>query len=54
LVQSEEAGAPPHFVQAVFEEKKPTDRFLGGSRVSGQIWIRGDIRPAERKPNGTR
>jgi hypothetical protein len=31
-------------VQVVIEEKRPTDRFLGGSRVSGQIWIRGDIR----------
>jgi phenylpyruvate tautomerase PptA (4-oxalocrotonate tautomerase family) len=43
-IHSEEAGAPPYFVQVVIEEKKPTDRFLGGSRVSGQIWIRGDIR----------
>jgi phenylpyruvate tautomerase PptA (4-oxalocrotonate tautomerase family) len=43
-IHSEETGAPPYVVQVVFEEKKPTDRFLGGSRVSAQIWIRGDIR----------
>ena len=43
-IHAEETGAPPYFVQVVIEEKKPTDRFLGGSRVSGQIWIRGDIR----------
>jgi phenylpyruvate tautomerase PptA (4-oxalocrotonate tautomerase family) len=43
-IHSEETGAPTYFVQVVIEEKKPTQRFLGGSRVSGQIWIRGDIR----------
>jgi phenylpyruvate tautomerase PptA (4-oxalocrotonate tautomerase family) len=43
-IHSEETGAPPYFVQVVIEEKKPADRFLGGSRISGQIWIRGDIR----------
>jgi phenylpyruvate tautomerase PptA (4-oxalocrotonate tautomerase family) len=43
-VHSEETGAPSYFVQVVIEEKKPADRFLGGSRASGQIWIRGDIR----------
>lgn len=43
-VHSEETGAPPYFVQVVIEEKKRTERFLGGSQVSGQIWIRGDIR----------
>ena len=43
-IHSEVTGAPPYFVQVVIEEKKPTQRFLGGTRVSGQIWIRGDIR----------
>jgi phenylpyruvate tautomerase PptA (4-oxalocrotonate tautomerase family) len=43
-IHSEETGAPSYFVQVVIEEKKPADRFLGGSRASGQIWIRGDIR----------
>jgi phenylpyruvate tautomerase PptA (4-oxalocrotonate tautomerase family) len=43
-VHSEETGAPNFFCQIVIEEKKPTDRFLGPSRSSGQIWIRGDIR----------
>jgi len=43
-IHSEDTGAPPYFVQVVIEEKKPTQRFLGGMRVSGQIWIRGDIR----------
>ncbi|HUB50185.1 MAG TPA: 4-oxalocrotonate tautomerase family protein [Acetobacteraceae bacterium] len=43
-IHSEETGAPPYFVQVVIEEKKPNERFLGGSPVSGQIWIRGDIR----------
>jgi phenylpyruvate tautomerase PptA (4-oxalocrotonate tautomerase family) len=46
-IHSEETGAPPLFVQVAIEEKKPTDRFLGGSRASRQIWIRGDI-PAGR------
>jgi hypothetical protein len=31
-------------LQVVIEEKKSTDRFLRGSRASGQTWIRGDIR----------
>jgi phenylpyruvate tautomerase PptA (4-oxalocrotonate tautomerase family) len=43
-IHSEETGAPPYFVQVVIDEKEPTDRFLGGERVSSQIWIRGDIR----------
>jgi phenylpyruvate tautomerase PptA (4-oxalocrotonate tautomerase family) len=43
-IHSEETGAPSYFVQVVIEEKKPSDRFLGGSRASRQIWIRGDIR----------
>jgi phenylpyruvate tautomerase PptA (4-oxalocrotonate tautomerase family) len=43
-IHSEATGAPPYFVQVVIEEKKPADWFLGGSRVSAQIWIRGDIR----------
>ena len=43
-VHSEETGAPNFFCQIVIEEKKPTNRFLGPSRASGQIWIRGDIR----------
>lgn len=43
-IHNEETGAPRYFVQVVIEEKKATDRFLGGSRASGQIWIRGDIR----------
>jgi phenylpyruvate tautomerase PptA (4-oxalocrotonate tautomerase family) len=43
-VHSEETGAPNFFCQIVIEGKKPADRFLGPSRASGQIWIRGDIR----------
>jgi phenylpyruvate tautomerase PptA (4-oxalocrotonate tautomerase family) len=43
-IHSEETGAPAFFVQVVIEEKMPSERFLGGSRVSGHIWIRGDIR----------
>jgi phenylpyruvate tautomerase PptA (4-oxalocrotonate tautomerase family) len=43
-IHSEETGAPVFFCQIVIEEKKPTNRFLGPSRASGQIWIRGDIR----------
>jgi phenylpyruvate tautomerase PptA (4-oxalocrotonate tautomerase family) len=43
-IHSDETGAPTYFVQVVIEEKTPTQRFLGGARVSGQIWIRGDIR----------
>jgi phenylpyruvate tautomerase PptA (4-oxalocrotonate tautomerase family) len=43
-IHNEETGAPRYFVQVVIEEKKATDRFLGGSPASEQIWIRGDIR----------
>ncbi len=43
-IHGEETGAPSYFVQVVIEEKKSADRFLGGSRAAGQIWIRGDIR----------
>jgi phenylpyruvate tautomerase PptA (4-oxalocrotonate tautomerase family) len=43
-IHSEETGAPNFFCQIVIEEKKRADRFLGPSRASSQIWIRGDIR----------
>jgi phenylpyruvate tautomerase PptA (4-oxalocrotonate tautomerase family) len=43
-IHSEVTGAPIFFCQTVIEEKKPTDRFLGPTRASSQIWIRGDIR----------
>ena len=43
-VHSEETGAPNFFCQIVFEEKKPSDRFLGPTPASGQIWVRADIR----------
>src|SRR5271156_4731250 len=43
-VHSEETGAPNFFCQIVIDEKKPTSRYLGPSRSSGQIWVRGDIR----------
>jgi phenylpyruvate tautomerase PptA (4-oxalocrotonate tautomerase family) len=43
-IHSEVTGAPTFFVQVEIEEKRPNDRFLGGTRASGQIWIRGDIR----------
>jgi phenylpyruvate tautomerase PptA (4-oxalocrotonate tautomerase family) len=43
-VHSEETGAPNFFCQIVIEEKRRTDRFLGPSLASGQVWIRGDIR----------
>jgi phenylpyruvate tautomerase PptA (4-oxalocrotonate tautomerase family) len=41
-IHSEETGAPIFFCQIVIEEKK--HRYLGPTRASGQIWIRGDIR----------
>ncbi len=43
-VHSEETGAPSFFVQVVIEEKEPSDRFLGGSRETKHVWVRGDIR----------
>jgi phenylpyruvate tautomerase PptA (4-oxalocrotonate tautomerase family) len=43
-IHSEETGAPTFFVQVVIDEKQPSERFLGGSRASAHIWIRGDIR----------
>ena len=43
-IHSEETGAPTFFVQVVFEERQLADRFLGGTRASGQMWIRADIR----------
>jgi phenylpyruvate tautomerase PptA (4-oxalocrotonate tautomerase family) len=53
-IHSEETGAPPYFVQVVIEEKKPTQRFLGGTRVSGQIGSGATFAPGGRKSNGTR
>jgi len=43
-IHSEETGAPTFFVQVVFEERQLADGFLGGTRASGQMWIRADIR----------
>jgi phenylpyruvate tautomerase PptA (4-oxalocrotonate tautomerase family) len=53
-IHSEETGAPNFFCQIVMEEKKPTDRFLGPSRASNQIWIRGDIRSGRTEAHRTR
>jgi phenylpyruvate tautomerase PptA (4-oxalocrotonate tautomerase family) len=53
-IHSEETGAPNFFCQIVMEEKKPTDRFLGPSRASSQIWIRGDIRGGRTEAQRTR
>ena len=53
-IHSEETGAPNFFCQIVIEEKKPTDRFLGPARASGQIWIRGDIRGGRTEAQRTR
>lgn len=52
-IHSEETGAPIFFAQVVIEEKN-TDRFLGPSRASGQIWIRGDIRAGRTEAQRTR
>jgi phenylpyruvate tautomerase PptA (4-oxalocrotonate tautomerase family) len=43
-VQNESTGAPSYFVQVVFEEKEPSNRFLGGSLEEKHVWVRGDIR----------
>ena len=43
-VHCEETGAPSFFVQVVFEEKESSDRYLGGSRETKHVWVRGDIR----------
>jgi len=43
-VHNESTGAPSYFVQVVFEEKEPSNRFLGGSPATQHVWIRGDIR----------
>jgi phenylpyruvate tautomerase PptA (4-oxalocrotonate tautomerase family) len=53
-VHAEETGAPKFFCQIVIEEKKATNRFLGPSRASGQIWIRGDIRGGRTEGQRTR
>ncbi len=53
-IHSEETGAPKFFCQIVIEEKKPTDRYLGPSRASSQIWIRGDIRAGRTEVQRTR
>lgn len=53
-IHGEETGAPNFFCQIVVEEKKPTDRFLGPSRASSQIWIRGDIRAGRTEAQRTR
>ncbi len=43
-IHHESTGAPSFFVQVIFDEKKPTDRFLGGSRQTKHVWVRADIR----------
>jgi phenylpyruvate tautomerase PptA (4-oxalocrotonate tautomerase family) len=43
-IHSEETGAPRYFVQVEMREVAASERFLGGTRAGGQIWIRGDIR----------
>ena len=53
-IHSEETGAPNFFCQIVIEEKKSTDRFLGPSQASSQIWIRGDIRGGRTEAQRTR
>ncbi|HZB92776.1 MAG TPA: tautomerase family protein [Stellaceae bacterium] len=53
-IHSEETGAPEFFCQIVIEEKKAADRFLGPSRASGQIWIRGDIRAGRTEAQRTK
>jgi len=53
-VHSDETGAPNFFCQIVIEEKQPANRFLGPSRASGQIWIRGDIRAGRTEGQRTR
>src|ERR1700727_1876594 len=52
-IHSEETGVPVFFAQIVIEEKG-ADRFLGPSRASGQIWIRGDIRAGRTEAQRTR
>ena len=46
---SQVTGAPPFFVQVVFEEKQTNDRFLGGEMTGGHVWVRGDIRAGRTK-----
>jgi phenylpyruvate tautomerase PptA (4-oxalocrotonate tautomerase family) len=53
-IHSEETGAPKFFCQIVFEEKKPIARYLGPTRASGQVWIRGDIRAGRTEGQRTR
>jgi len=53
-IHCEETGAPTFMCQVVIEEKKPTDRFLGPSRASDHIWIRGDIRDGRTEAQRTR
>jgi phenylpyruvate tautomerase PptA (4-oxalocrotonate tautomerase family) len=53
-IHSEETGAPNFFTQIVIEEKKATDRFLGPTLASNQIWIRGDIRAGRTDAQRTR
>jgi phenylpyruvate tautomerase PptA (4-oxalocrotonate tautomerase family) len=43
-VHNESTGAPSYFVQVVFEENEPSNRFLGGSLEEKHVWVRGDIR----------
>jgi phenylpyruvate tautomerase PptA (4-oxalocrotonate tautomerase family) len=43
-IHNESTGAPSYFVQVVFEEKEPSNRFLGGSLEEKHVWVRGDIR----------
>ena len=46
---SDATGAPQFFVQVIFEEKRPDERFLGGETAVAHFWIRGDIRAGRTK-----
>ncbi|MDR1785719.1 MAG: tautomerase family protein [Spirochaetaceae bacterium] len=50
---SEKTGAPPFYVQVIFNEISDSNRFVGGFRFNRHLWIRGDVRTgrnaAERK-----
>jgi phenylpyruvate tautomerase PptA (4-oxalocrotonate tautomerase family) len=53
-IHCEETGAPTFMCQVVIEEKKAADRFLGPSRASNHVWIRGDIRGGRTDAQRTR
>lgn len=44
LIHSECTGAPPAFVQCIFQDLDPASHYIGGEATSAAVWVYGHIR----------